>query len=247
MRVIKVGTPEEMGKLGAEFIAAQMRAKAHFVLGLATGGTPVPMYDQLIRLHKEECLDFSTTITFNLDEYIGLPIEHPECYRRFMDEKLFNHVNIPKANTNVPDGNAEDMELHSLEYEAWIEDIGGIDVQVLGIGHNGHLGFNEPGSSLASRTRVVKLTQGTREANARFFGDDIDQVPTHAVTMGMGTILEAETLLMLAAGGKADAIQAALEGPITAACPASALQLHPNVLCILAEDAPSKLTVEFQS
>lgn len=247
MKVIKVETHEEMGKVAAQIVAEQMRAKPHFVLGLATGGTPVPLYDELIRLHKDEGLDFSTTISFNLDEYIDLPVDHPECYRRFMDEKLFNHVNIHKPSTHVPDGNAEDMELECLQYEAWIEDVGGIDIQVLGIGHNGHIGFNEPGSSIASRTRVVKLTEGTRRANARFFEGSIDNVPTHAVTMGISTILESGTLLMLAAGGKAAAIKAALEGPVTAACPASALQLHPDVTCILAEDAASQLTVEFQS
>jgi len=247
VRVIKVQTLEEMGKLAAQVIAEQMRAKPHFVLGLATGGSPETTYAELIRLHKEQGLDFSTTITFNLDEYCGLPVDHKESYRRFMDEKLFNHVNITKACTHVPDGNAEDLETHSLEYEMWIDDIGGIDIQVLGIGHNGHLGFNEPGSSLASRTRKLKLTESTRKANARYFDNDITQVPTHAVTMGLGTILEADTLLMLAAGGKADAIKAALEGPVSVKCPASALQLHPNVICILAEDAASKLTIEFQS
>ncbi|MFW6162695.1 MAG: glucosamine-6-phosphate deaminase [Planctomycetota bacterium] len=247
MKVIKVETPQEMGKVAAQIVAEQMRAKPHCVLGLATGGTPVPLYNELIRLHTEEDLDFSTTITFNLDEYVDLPVDHPESYRRFMDDKLFNHVNIPKANTHVPNGNAEDMELEALQYEAWIEDLGGVDLQVLGIGHNGHIGFAEPGSSLASRTRVVKLTESTRKANARFFDDNIDNVPTHAITMGIGTILEAGMLLMLAAGGKAQAIQAALEGPISAACPASALQLHPEVTCILAEDAASQLTIEFQS
>jgi glucosamine-6-phosphate deaminase len=247
VRVIKVGTNEEMGKLAAQIIAEKMRAKPHFVLGLATGSSPESTYAELIKLHEADGLDFSTTISFNLDEYVGLPLDHPECYRRFMDEKLFNGININKAATHVPDGHAEDLETHCLEYELWIEDVGGIDVQVLGIGHNGHVGFNEPGSSLASRTRKVKLTEGTRKANARFFDGDITQVPTHAVTMGIGTILEAETLLMLAGKGKADAIKAALEGPVSVACPSSALQLHPEVICILCDDAASKLTVEFQS
>lgn len=247
MRVIKVGTDEEMGAVAAQIIAERMRAKPHFVLGLATGGTPETTYAELARLHGEGALDFSTTITFNLDEYVALPIEHPESYRSFMNARLFDKVNINKASTHVPDGNAEDVDAHCLEYELWIEDVGGIDLQVLGIGHNGHIGFAEPGSSLSSRTSQVKLTQGTREANARFFENDINKVPTHAISMGIGTILEAETLLMLAGKAKAGAIAAALEGPVTAKCPASALQLHPDVICVLCEGAGDKLTLEYQS
>ena len=247
MRVIKAASEEEMGKLGAAIIAEGMRAKPHFVLGLATGGTPIPTYQELIRLHKEEDLDFSRTITFNLDEYIDLPVTHKESYRRFMNENLFDHVNINPSSTHVPDGNAEDLERHCLEYEMWIEDVGGIDIQVLGIGHNGHIAFNEPGSPLASRTRRVALTESTRQANKRFFGGKIEDVPTHAVTMGIGSVLEAESLLFLAGDGKADAVKAALEGPVSVACPASAVQLHPDVTCILCGDAASKLTIEFQS
>jgi len=246
MRVIVVDTPEDMGKEAAAIIAEGMRAKPHYVLGLATGDTPKPVYRQLIRLHKEEDLDFSTTVTFNLDEYIGLPGEHDQSYRYFMDHELFNHVNIAKANTHVPDGMAADIETHCMIYEATIEDVGGIDCQVLGIGRNGHIGFNEPGSSLASRTRAVDLTDDTIEANSRMFAS-IDEVPKRAITMGIGTILEAESIIMLATGPKkAAAVTAALEGPVSVKCPASALQLHPNVVFVVTRDAATGLTLKFR-
>jgi len=246
MRVIVVKSREEMGKEAAAIIADGMRAKPHYVLGLATGDTPKTLYRELIRLHKEEDLDFATTISFNLDEYIGLPGTHDQSYRYFMDHELFNHVNIVKASTHLPDGMAEDIETHCMVYEAMIEDVGGIDCQVLGIGRNGHIGFNEPGSSLASRTRAVDLTEDTIQANSRFFAS-IDDVPKRAITMGIGTILEAEKIIMLAAGAnKVAAVTAALEGPVSVKCPASALQLHPDVTCVLTEDAAAGLTLKFR-
>ena len=245
MKVIKVANKEEMGKQGAAIIAEKMRAKPHLVLGLATGSTPEPVYAELIRLHKEEGLDFSTAITFNLDEYIGLEPTHDQSYRYFMNQKLFDGVNVNKPGTHVPDGMAADIEAHCLEYEMMIENVGGIDVQVLGIGSNGHIAFNEPGSSLASRTRAVDLTANTIKDNARFFAK-LEDVPKRAVTMGIGTVLEAETLLLFATGAnKAAPVKAALEGPVTVACPASALQLHPDVICVLTEDAASGLTLSF--
>jgi len=247
MRVIVVQTPEEMGKEAAAIIAEGMAGKPHYVLGLATGDTPKPLYRELIRLHKEEDLDFSTTVTFNLDEYIGLPATHDQSYRYFMDHELFNHINIVKANTHVPDGMTDDIDMHCMIYEATIEDVGGIDCQVLGIGRNGHIGFNEPGSSLASRTRAVDLTEDTIQANSRFF-DSIDDVPKRAITMGIGTILESEKLIMLATGsGKAAAVAAALEGPVSVKCPASALQLHPDVTFVITRDVASQLTLKFRS
>ncbi len=246
MRVIVVKSPEEMGKEAGAIIAGGMSAKPHYVLGLATGSTPIPLYRELIRLHKEEDLDFSTTVSFNLDEYIGLPVTHEQSYRCFMDHELFNHVNIVKANTHVPDGMSDDVDTHCLVYEAMIEDVGGIDCQVLGIGRNGHIGFNEPGSSLASRTRAVDLTDDTIQANARFFAT-ADEVPKRAISMGIGTILEAEKILMLATGGgKANAVAAALEGPVSVKCPASALQLHPDVTYVITEDAAAGLTLKFR-
>jgi glucosamine-6-phosphate deaminase len=247
MRVVVVKSLEEMGKEAAAIIADGLRAKPHYVLGLATGSTPIPVYKELIRLHKEEDLDFSPTIIFNLDEYIGLPPTHEQSYRYFMDHELFNYVNIAKANTHVPDGMTEDIETHCMVYEATIEDVGGIDCQVLGIGNNGHIGFNEPGSSLASRTRAVHLTDETIQANSRFF-PTLDEVPKRAITMGIGTILEAEKILMLATGAKkANAVAAALEGPVTVKCPASALQLHPDVTFVITEDAATGITLKFRS
>ncbi|MBM4039820.1 MAG: glucosamine-6-phosphate deaminase [Planctomycetes bacterium] len=246
MRVIVAKTLEEMGKEAGAIVAEGMRAKPHYVLGLATGDTPKPLYRELIRLHKEEDLDFSTTVSFNLDEYIGLPATHDQSYRYFMDHELFNHVNIVKANTHVPDGMTDDVETHCLVYEATIEDVGGIDCQVLGIGRNGHIGFNEPGSSLASRTRAVDLTESTIEANAPHFPNPED-MPRRAITMGIGTILESEKIIMLACGPKkAAAVAAALEGPVCVKCPASALQLHPDVTFVVTEDAATGLTLKFR-
>jgi glucosamine-6-phosphate deaminase len=245
VKVIIVRSKEEMGKRAAALIAEQMRTKEHFVLGLATGGTPLPLYDELVRLNKARKLDFSTTITFNLDEYVGLPPTHSQSYRRFMNERLFNRININKAATHVPDGMAKDPEAFCGAYERMIDDVGGIDYQVLGIGSNGHIAFNEPGSSLASRTRVVRLTKSTIKDNARFF-KRIQDVPTRAISMGIGTVLEAERIVMLAYGAnKADAVAKALEGPVTASVPASALQLHDQVTWIIVKDAATKLQLEW--
>jgi len=245
MKVIIVEDKDALGSRGAEIIAQAMGGKSPFVLGLATGSTPVPVYKELIRMHKEEGLDFSTVITYNLDEYVGLEPTHDQSYRCFMNEQLFDHVNVNKKNTYVPDGLAEDIQAICEEYEDMIEGVGGIDLQVLGIGTNGHIGFNEPGSSLASRTRLVKLTPNTIQDNARFF-KSADDVPKEAISMGVGTVLDAAAVLLLAAGeNKADAVARAIEGPITATVPASALQLHPDVTFILARDAASKLALEW--
>ena len=247
MRVIIVKSLAEMGKEAGAIIAAGMRAKAHYVLGLATGSTPIPLYDELIRLHKAESLDFSTTVSFNLDEYIGLPPTHDQSYRYFMNQHLFDRVNVVKANTHVPDGMTDDIETHCERYEEMIDDVGGTDCQVLGIGGNGHIGFNEPGSSLASRTRAVKLTEATIRDNSRFF-KSMDEVPKRAITMGIGTVLEAEKILLLATGtNKVKAVAAALEGPVSVKVPASALQLHPDVTYVITEDAAAGLTFNFRS
>jgi len=246
MRVIVVKSVEEMGREAAAIVAEGMSAKPHYVLGLATGSTPIPLYRELIRLHKEEDLDFATTLSFNLDEYIGISPTHDQSYRYFMDHELFNHVNIVKANTHVPDGMTQDIETHCMIYEATLEDVGGMDCQVLGIGRNGHIGFNEPGSSLASRTRAVDLTDDTIAANARFFAS-ADEVPKRAITMGIGTILESERILVLATGAnKAAVVTAALEGPVSVKCPASGLQLHPDVTYVITEDAAAGLTLKFR-
>jgi len=252
MRVIVVKDTEEMGKRAAKLVVDDMAEHATFVLGLATGSTPLPLYKEWISMHKEG-QDFSTVITFNLDEYVGLPGDHPESYRSFMNNNLFNHINVNPKLTHVPEGNVpydspEDLKhIQELcdQYEAMIDDIGGIDYQVLGIGGNGHIGFNEPGSSLGSLTRIKTLTEATRRDNARFFDGKLDQVPKYAITMGIGTIMKARRVVLLANGsGKADAVAAALEGPVTATCPASALQLHQYATYVIDEAAAAKLTLE---
>ncbi|HEX28758.1 TPA: glucosamine-6-phosphate deaminase [Candidatus Poribacteria bacterium] len=243
MKVLIRKDYEEMSKTAAQIVASLVRKKPNCVLGLATGSTPVGMYKELIRMHKEEHLDFSSVITFNLDEYYGLPPTHPESYRYFMNENLFNHINIKPENTHVPDGTVpmEDIEEYCRNYEKMIKDAGGIDLQVLGIGGDGHIAFNEPGSSLASRTRLIALDEQTRIDNSRFF-DSLDEVPRAAITMGVGTILEARTCLLLANGErKAEVVAKAIEGPITNQITASALQLHPNTIVVLDEGAASKL------
>jgi glucosamine-6-phosphate deaminase len=243
MRIIVVPDDEAMGVRAADLLEAEMKRHANPVIGLATGSTPLPLYRELIRRHKENGLDFATAITFNLDEYVGLPPEHKESYRYFMNENLFDHINIVKKNTHVPDGMADDVEAFCGTYEEMIDDCGGMDIQVLGIGSNGHIGFNEPGSSFGSRTRIKTLTDKTRQDNARFF-DSMDEVPKYAITMGIGTILDARKCILLASGAnKAGAIQAACEGPLTAMCPASVLQLHRYATLIVTEDAAGELTL----
>jgi glucosamine-6-phosphate deaminase len=248
MRVIIVKDAQQMGRVAADLIVQDMKKRAVYVLGLATGSTPIPLYQELIRRHREEGLDFSNVISFNLDEYVGLPANHPESYRRFMNENLFNHININKKLTFVPDGTSSDLakvEVFCEWYENQISDVGGVDTQVLGIGSNGHIGFDEPGSSLGSMTRIKTLTERTRKDNARFFDNDINQVPKYAITMGIGTIMKAKKVVLLASGkGKSDAIVDACEGAVTSKCPASALQLHRYATCVIDEAAASKLTLE---
>ena len=241
MRVIITKNYQEMSKLGAQIIARQLTRKPKAVLGLATGGTPEGTYQELIRMHQKENLDFSKVTTFNLDEYVGLEPEHPQSYYYFMCDKLFNHVNINKERVYVPAGICENFEAYCQWYEQEIMKAGGIDLQLLGIGSDGHIAFNEPGSSLGSRTRVVTLHPQTRRDNARFFDREAD-VPYFAVTMGVGTILEVKELLLLANGEKkAEPVAAFIEGPVTSQITASALQLHPKATVILDEGAASKL------
>lgn len=245
MLVIITKDYDEMSKKAAEIVKEEMLKKQKsgmpFKLGLATGSTPLGLYKELIRMHKEEGLDFSTTISFNLDEYVGLPPEHEQSYHYFMQENLFKHININPQNIHIPDGMAKDLEKHCREYEEAIKSVGGIDLQILGIGRDGHIAFNEPGSSLASRTSVVVLAEETIQDNSRFF-KSIDEVPKFAVTMGVGTILECKTLLLLANGkGKAEAVAKAIEGPVCSEITASALQLHPDAIVIIDEEAATKL------
>jgi glucosamine-6-phosphate deaminase len=237
MEIIIQPTPEAATDVAARIIARLLRDKPTAVLGLATGGTPLRLYQMLIGMK----LDWSRATTFNLDEYIGLPREHPQSYHSFMWENLFRHVNIAPQNVHIPDGNAPYIPKFCTAYEDRIRAAGGIDLQVLGIGTDGHIGFNEPTSSLASRTRIKTLTPQTRKDNARFFGSETS-VPFHVITMGIGTIMEARQNLLLAFGaGKAAAIAGAVEGPVTAINPASVLQLHPVVKVCLDEPAASRL------
>jgi len=237
MEVIIQSNPQTATHVAAKIIARQIRNHPSTVLGLATGSTPLMLYQTLIEMN----LDWSEVKTFNLDEYIGLPSEHSQSYHHFMWENLFGHINIREQNVHIPDGNAKDISQICLQYEQLIKSAGGIDIQLLGIGTNGHMGFNEPTSSLASRTRIKTLTQQTCHDNARFFGNEND-VPRHVITMGIGTIMEAREVLMLAFGtNKAQAVVDAVEGPISSMNPASILQMHPVTKVCLDESAASFL------
>lgn len=233
---------EEVGREAARFIANAVRRNPAIKLGLATGNTTVGMYRELARLHQDEALDFWHVTTFNLDEYLGLPPTHPQSFHRFMQEHFFAHVNIRPGNIHIPDGDvAGNYESYCSSYEQAIRAAGGIDLQILGIGRNGHIGFNEPTSSLGSRTRVKVLSSETIDDNRKFFSPD-EKPPECAITMGIGTILEAKRILLLAAGAsKAGPIAAAIEGPVTASLTASALQLHPDVTFIVDQEASAQL------
>jgi glucosamine-6-phosphate deaminase len=230
-----------MGKEAAKLVASLLNEKPNAVLGLATGSTPLTLYKELIRLHREEGLDFSQVTTFNLDEYVGLSPDHSQSYHFFMQDNLFQHLNIPASAIHVPSGTADNHDAFCRWYEEEILAAGGIDLQVLGIGGDGHIAFNEPGSSLGSRTRLKTLTAQTIRDNARFFDNERD-VPRYAITMGVGTILEARHCILLANGeNKAEPVAQAIEGPVTAMITASALQMHPKTTAIVDEAAAAKL------
>ncbi len=222
-------------------VAQVLNAKPNAVLGMATGSTPLGLYQELVRMYARRELDFSHVTTFNLDEYVGLPVSHPQSYHHFMHEHFFRHVNIPPQNVHIPSGTTTNYAAFCDWYEQRIREAGGIDLQILGIGSDGHIAFNEPGSSLSSRTRLKTLAKSTIDDNARFFKER-DEVPIYAITMGVGTILEARRVLLLATGkNKAGAVAAAVEGPVTAMITASALQMHPNTQVLLDEEAASSL------
>ena len=232
---------QEVGKAAAMIVAAEIMKKADCVLGLATGSTPVPTYKEMIRMNKEGLLDFSKVRSYNLDEYIGLAPDHVCSYRRFMNEQLFDHINIDKANTHVPCGIGADHEADAKAYDEAVEAAGGIDLQILGIGHDGHIGFNEPGDEFIAGTNIVTLTDMTIDANTRFF-EKRDDVPRQAITLGNRNIMAAKRIILLATGAeKANAIAAAIKGNITPKMPASLLQVHPNVQFLLDEGAASLL------
>lgn len=242
MELIIKETAESASKAAARLVARLVKEKPNAVLGLATGSTPLMLYRELIRIHREEDLDFSGVTTFNLDEYLGLPKAHEHSYCFFMQKNLFSQINIPSENSYIPDGMTENVPAACADYENAIRKAGGIDLQVLGIGTDGHVGFNEPSSSFASRTRIKTLTPQTLEDNARFFDGDESKVPHHCITMGIGTIMDARCALMLAFGAaKAEAISAMAEGPVTASVPASILQHHPRAKIFIDEPAAARL------
>ena len=242
MEIIIQLTYKQLTSIASEIIRDALLKKPNLVLGLATGSTPIALYKALVRMHKEDGLDFSEVTTFNLDEYIGIPCDHPQSYHTFMANHFFDHVNILKKNQHIPQNTEENHEEFCEAYEEAIVRAGGIDIQVLGIGTDGHIGFNEASSSLASRTRIKTLSRSTLAANAIHFGDDVRAVPEMAITMGIGTIMEATQCLLLANGAsKSEAIAHAIEGPITAMVPASILQTHPKTVVLIDEAAASDL------
>lgn len=244
MKIYKTKDYDAMSRKAASVIAAQMTLKTDSVLGLATGSTPVGTYKQLIQWYQEGILDFSDITSVNLDEYRGLSPESDQSYRYFMNHNLFDHVNIKKECTYVPDGLEADSETACKKYDEIIEQVGGIDLQILGLGHNGHIGFNEPGEFFEKTTHCVDLTESTIEANKRFFEKEED-VPRQAYTMGIQTIMKAKMILLLVSGeGKAQILRDVICGPVTPRVPASILQMHPNVIIIADEAALSKMDQE---
>jgi glucosamine-6-phosphate deaminase len=240
-KVIICQDKQEVARKSAAIFAQAIKNNPEIVLGLATGGTPVGMYKELIEMGKNKEVDFSKVKSFNLDEYAGLDASHPQSYRSFMNQNLFNHININKKNTHVPDGEASDCEQACRSYEEAIKGAGGIDLQLLGIGSNGHIAFNEPGSPKQSRTRKVGLTARTIDDNTRFFDSRV-QVPTQAVTMGIATILEAKEIVLLATGAnKSVAVAGAIKGPMDSCLPASFLQRHPACTFVVDKAAACEL------
>jgi glucosamine-6-phosphate deaminase len=235
-------TREEAGKLAADAIHDHVQRRPEVVLGVATGSSPLIIYDELGRRVQQGSLSMAKARAFMLDEYVGLPADHPQRYRNVIQAEFVDKVDIDPAQVFGPDGLATDLPAACEAYEQAIVEAGGVDVQILGIGTDGHIAFNEPGSSLASRTRIKTLTSQTRRDNARFFGGDVDLVPEHCLTQGIGTILEARHLVLVAAGrGKAEAVHQLVEGPVSAMWPATALQLHPHATVFLDTAAASRL------
>lgn len=241
MEIVVLPDALAVARLAADVVERVLRGAAHPVLGLATGSSPLPTYRELRRRHREEGLSFRAATAFLLDEYVGLPAGHPQSYREVIRRELADQVDLPAGSVHAPDGSAPDVPAECARYEALITACGGVDVQVLGIGGDGHLGFNEPGSSLTSGTRIKTLTARTRRDNARFFAGP-DEVPRHVLTQGLGTIRRARHLLLVACGpGKAEAVAEAVEGPLSASCPASVLQLHPRATVLVDDAAASRL------
>ena len=241
VNLIVAKDPAEAGRLAADIFQELVNAKPDCVLGLATGSTPLPLYRELIAREQAGKINFSQVRSANLDEYKGLSGDHPQSYRYFMNENLFRHISIDPANTMVPDGLCEDVEAMCADYERKIEELGGVDIQLLGIGHDGHIGFNEPCDHFPAATHEVELEEITRQANKRFF-DSIDEVPTAAYTMGIGTVMAARKILMVVTGrDKAEILKKSFFGPVTPEVPASILQFHPDVTVICDEAAAELL------
>lgn len=241
MRIITVENYEEMSKKAAAMVASQITLRPNSVLGLATGDTPLGMYEELIRMYNNKQIDFSEAKTFNLDEYYGINKENSQSYYYYMMKNLFNHININKENINIPNGMAQNIEEECIGYEKRISEVGGIDIQVLGIGVNGHIGFNEPDVNFEAQTHLVNLDEKTIESNSRFF-KSIEEVPTKAISMGIKTIMHSKKIVLLANGiSKAEAIDKTVNGKISPEVPASILQLHQDVTIIVDREAGSKL------
>lgn len=242
MEVVIARDAAEVGVIAASAVAAHVVTKPHSVVGLATGSSPVVVYERLAELTRSGVVDLGACRFFLLDEYVGLPDDHPERYRNVIDREFVERVGVDASRVQGPDGSAGDLPAACAAYEQAIAAAGGVDVQILGIGTDGHIAFNEPGSSLASRTRIKTLTGQTRRDNARFFGGDVDRVPTHCLTQGVGTIMDARHIVLVALGrGKAEAVHHMVEGAVSAMWPASALQWHPHVTVVVDEAAASRL------
>lgn len=240
MQVIIVENKKQVAEKAFEIIKDTIQSKANPVLGLATGSTPIELYQRMIQANEAKEVSFKDVSSYNLDEYVGLNKDHPQSYAYFMRENLFNHIDINQENTHLPQGDVADLQAECDRYDSLVKSMPA-DIQVLGIGSNGHIAFNEPGSSFESTTHIIKLTKQTREDNARFF-DKAEDVPTHAITMGIATILVAKKIILMATStSKADAIQQMIEGNVDTDCPATVLQNHPDVIVIVDKEAASKL------
>ena len=241
MEIIIMEDKKAASCLAAKIVSKQIEKKPDSVLGLATGSTQLPLYKELIKLHKEGTVDFSKITTFNLDEYVGLSSEHPSSYHSYMWKNFFSFINIKKHKIHIPNGLTPDISDHCKQYEGNIRASGGIDLQILGLGSDGHIGFNEPSSSLSSRTRIKTLTKKTIEDNSTLFKNP-DDIPKHVITMGVGTIMDSKKCLMLVFGEKkGEAVKQMIEGPISSSIPASILQMHNNTIVIIDKDASSLL------
>ena len=239
---VVIAPAERLAVLAADAVEAVVRSGPGAVLGLATGSSPLKVYDELVRRHVQEGLSFAGVRAFMLDEYVGLPVDHPQRYRNVIETEIASRVDFAPGAVQGPDGNAEDLVAACAAYEESIAGAGGVDLQILGIGTDGHIAFNEPGSSLASRTRIKTLTAQTREDNARFFGDDVERVPRHCLTQGLATIMSARHLVLLATGkGKAEAVHQLVEGPVSAMWPATIMQMHPHATVLVDDAAASRL------